>query len=90
MMGYYDGYGAMGFGFGWFFMILFWVLIIWAVVALIRWLSMGSHGHGGYHHQGMHGSHWASDRSIQILNERYAKGEITKEQFEEMKKNLST
>lgn len=90
MMGYYDGYG-MGYGFGWIFMVFLWVLIIWGVISLIRWLSMGSHGHGEHpmHHTKI-GGPWMGDRSMQILNERYAKGEITKEQFEEMKKNLST
>lgn len=31
----------------------------------------------------------SSESPIDILKKRYAKGEITKEQFEEMKKNIS-
>ncbi len=83
MMGnYFDGgYGFMG-GFGFFFMILFWGLIVWAVIAGIRMLS-GTHGH--LCHGGSHGD----DAAARVLRERYAKGEITKEQFEQMKRDLS-
>ena len=31
----------------------------------------------------------SSESPIEVLKKRYAKGEITKEQFEEMKKNIS-
>lgn len=82
MMG---GYGY-GFGFGWVFMILFWALVIWAILALVRGVS-GHHGHGccGHNHDG-HGR--GENNALNILKERYAKGEITKEQMDKMKKDL--
>ena len=81
------GYGMMGpwmmggFGWGWFMpiiMIVFWGLIIWGIVALVRGLSTG----GG-------GSSTQADSTLEILKRRYARGEITKEEFEEKKKDLA-
>lgn len=72
-------------GFGFIFMILFWGLIIWAIVAGVRMLS----GHHGPSCCGGSKGHAMGDGAETLLRERYAKGEITKEQFEQMKKDLS-
>lgn len=70
------GYGYMG-GFGSFFMILWWVLIIAGIVAAVRWLSGQSHDQNN------------KKSALDILRERYAKGEINKSEFDEKKKDLS-
>ena len=73
MMNFDYEYGA----FGWLLMLLWWVVIIVAVVALVKWLTNQSKND-------------ASGKSaLDILKERYAKGEIDKNEFEEKKKNLS-
>ena len=76
------GYGlGSGFGFmGGFFMILFWGLIIWAIVALVR--GGGHLGGRGCCGTGLEGEK-KLDSAMEILKERYAKGEISKEEFEE-------
>ena len=53
----------------------FWVLVILGIVALTRWLAGGRASDGPL-------------RGIDILKARYAKGEITKEQFEQVKRDI--
>lgn len=75
MMGY--GFPLFG-GFGWVFMILFWGLVIWGIVSLVR----GDFGNDNHRNR-------STEKSpLDILKERYAKGEINKEEFEEKKKDL--
>ncbi len=83
-MGNYFGHmGGFGFGFGWMFMFLFWGLIIFAVFALVRGVS--GHGcWGGHRYDDGH----KGNNALDILKERYAKGEISKEEFDKMKKDL--
>ncbi|OGO23285.1 MAG: hypothetical protein A2144_12090 [Chloroflexi bacterium RBG_16_50_9] len=76
------GPGMMG-GFGGFWlmpiiMIVFWGLVIWGIVALVRGVSLPSNG----------GSSNQTDSALEILKRRYARGEITREEYEEKKKDL--
>ena len=73
------GLGAFGF-FGWIFMVLWWVLIISGIVALIKWFT---NQYRGANSPNSHGK-----SALEILQERYAKGEIDKSEFEEKKKDL--
>jgi putative membrane protein len=79
MMGY--GYGPAGYGYmgfwGWIFMVVLWAFIIIGIIALVRRISE----HGESHH-------CRGTSALEILKERYARGEIDKKEFEEKKKDL--
>ena len=83
--GWQMGPGMMGnYGMGWFggiFMIVFWILILVGLVFVIRWLvqTTGKKGNGVQH----------GSRAMEILKERYARGEIDRAQFEAMKRDLA-
>jgi putative membrane protein len=64
--------------FGWVWMVVFWGLIIWAVYAIVSRLS------------GRHEAPTTEQPSaLDILERRYASGELTHEQFEEMRQRLT-
>lgn len=71
-----------GWGAGWFmgpFMIIFWIAILALVMRLFR--------RPGYWHYG----HWGPPADAdprEIARRRYAKGEITREEFTEIMKSL--
>jgi putative membrane protein len=80
MGGYGPGYGwGGGWGLGIVGMLLWWVLIVLGIALLAKWLFGASHWHG--HKE-------ASGRALDILKERYARGEIDKKEFEEKKRDL--
>jgi putative membrane protein len=72
--------GMMGFGaFGMIFGFIFFMAVIAGIVFLIVWLVK---------RVGNTTTDKTGSRSLEILKERYAKGEITKEQYENMAKDL--
>lgn len=83
MMGWggWGGYGGYGMGIvGGLFMLLFWGLIIVGLVLVVRWLW--DHGRTGT-------GAGTGDPPLEILKRRYARGEISKEEFDRMKQDLA-
>jgi len=75
MYGYQGGMGWMVLG------LVFWVAAIAAIVLLVLWMVGKS---------GKRKGEQVEDTAREILDKRYARGEITKEQYGEMKKELLT
>lgn len=64
-----------------------WMIPLIIVVYLIRRLGSGNQEIHHHHHHDIDTE--GKETPLDILKKRYAKGEITKEQFEEMKNNIS-
>ncbi len=74
----FSGGGMMGFGMGYgmgIIMVLFWGAIIWLIISLIN--------------AGTQKSEETSESALAILKKRYARGEVTREQYLEMEKQLA-
>ena len=69
MMGNWMQWHGFGMGFGWLPMILFWGLVIFALVAVLRWVR--------------------SNAALETLKQRYARGEIGREEYEQKKQDLA-
>ncbi len=72
------GYGM---GLGWsIIMMAFWIAVIAGIIFLIRWVVLSTDRRRENN---------GEDSALEILKQRYAKGEINKEEFMEKKKDLS-
>lgn len=72
-------HGLDGGGFMWLgilFWIVLFIVVIWIVITVIKKNKITGSGFPD------------TETPVDIIKKRYAKGEITKEQFEEMKKSL--
>lgn len=83
-----EGYGThmWGSGYGWFFMpimmIVFIAVTVVVIVLIVRWL-------GGTGHPSSHPGYGPPGKTpLDVLKERYARGEIDKEEFEERRRLL--
>ena len=65
-----------------FMMFLFWAVLIVALVLFIRWLITA----GGRGHQAVTGP--GAESALDILKKRYARGEISKAEFQDMHQDL--
>lgn len=87
MMGYGYGYPMMGYGgFGIFHAVasVFWIVVLIVLVTMaVRFLR------GKPLWRGRNFGDLVGNSALDILRERYAKGEIDKAEFEEKKKDLS-
>ncbi len=73
----YDQYNNHGGdGIGWLFMFIMMALLFLGVVFVLRYLSH------------MNGSTSKESTALEILNSRYAKGEIDKKEFDEKRNDL--
>jgi putative membrane protein len=83
MWGWPNMMGGFGGGIEWIIIILsfiFFILIIIGIILLIVWLVKRATDSGIEDKTG--------NKALDILKERYAKGEITKDQYESIKKDL--
>ncbi len=73
----YGGPGLFGMGFG---MLLFWALLIAGLIVLVRWLATGPDRRTPPE---------AGASALEILSQRYARGEISREEFEQKQQDLA-
>lgn len=76
------GMMGLGYGMGWFWpiiMFFFWSAVIVGIVFLVRWLVLPAN-------KGRESSQ--EESALEILKKRYAMGEINKEEYEKIKKDI--
>ncbi|MDZ4142547.1 MAG: SHOCT domain-containing protein [Methylotenera sp.] len=80
MWGHMNGYGMGSIGFGMIGALLFWVMVIIGIVLLVKMLL------------GSGSAFWRTQEktTLDILKERYARGEIDKDEFDQKKLDLES
>lgn len=74
-----DGEWGVGFGHGGGFIgIFFWIILIVAIIVAVRWLMDNKSSTTG-----------RSDKALDILNQRYARGEIDQQEYEQKRREIS-
>lgn len=78
------GIGWLGMGLGMVFQLVFWIFIIYIAVRLFRGVTLGRPTDDGNF------TTFAANKSTaqEILKQRYARGEITREQYREMLEDI--
>lgn len=76
MWDHMQGYGGMGFGWG--FGLIIWLLLLVGIIIGIKWL-VSSSGNGVH-----------APTAMEILKQRYARGEISEEEYRKMKKEIQS
>lgn len=75
------GHEGMMWGFGGWWMIFFWIIIIIGIIFLIKWLVGQGRPEGRISPR--------EESALDILKKRYARGEIDKQEFGQKKKDLT-
>lgn len=78
-MFHWGEFGGGWMGFGYVFMVAIWVLVALGIVALVRWIASLPEGQRG----------GRGKTPLEILQERYARGEIERDEYEQKKRDLS-
>ena len=86
--GYGPGWGMMGgwgygYGYGPLHLIV-WVVVIAAIVMLVSWLMRGACMPGMRRHM-----HMRRSAGLDVLEERYARGEINRDEYLQKKKDIA-
>jgi putative membrane protein len=82
MWNYHSGYGWW-WGFGALNMLLYWGMLILAIALLAKWLFARGGG-------GTPPARHPDKTALDILKERYARGEIGKEEFDQKKRDIES
>ncbi len=72
---------GVGWGIGWLWMLLFWLTPILLVLAAVKYLFSGRPQSGGE-------SREDKVKALEVLEERYARGEINREEFIQKRDDL--